>query len=59
MLLAVIISVLLLTRMYRRHAQIAQRYTDARQRRVRDIGNGRAPNNTVADINDGSMAQFV
>lgn len=54
---AVIIGVLLLTRLYHRHAQIAQRYTDARQRRVRDIGNGRAPNAVTAT--EGSLATFV
>lgn len=38
---ALIISVLLLTRLYHRHAKIAQRYHQARKNRVRDLSNGR------------------
>lgn len=47
---ALIISVLLLTRLYHRHAKIAQRYHEARQRRVRDIGNGKPSGSTSVPL---------
>jgi hypothetical protein len=59
---ALIISVLLLTRLYHRHAQITRRYQEAREHRVRDIG-GSGVNGVAKSMptttTDGDLDQFV